>query len=169
MTVALFSAILLALFMLVLLIEAAIIKMNHDDLPCAYRLYAVRDTLIRLNVEGKIARSDPYFDALYENVNMLLRCSREISGPDGWPLAAAIGHHLAHRPQDAVLPAHMPKEVPDALIPVAKDVREALKHLTSNHFGIFIQMDATRRERARIQKVNARKLLEQIPENLCPA
>jgi hypothetical protein len=168
MTIALFSAMLLALFMLILLIEAAVFKMNNADLPCSYRLYAVRDKLIRLNVEGKIARDDPYFNALYENVNMLLRCSREISGPDGWPRAAAIGQHLAHRPQDGIR-ARFPQHVPEPLSEVSNEVREALQHLVSNHFGIFIQMDTTRRVRAKIQKARAKEVLSEMPVVPCQA
>jgi hypothetical protein len=163
------AAMLVMFFMVGLLIEAGIFYFRHVDPACTYKLFAVRDKIIRLNVEGKIQRNDPFFDAVYQNVTTLLRCSRIISGPEGWHLATMIGHHLAHRPQDAVSLQPMPKSVPEEMKPVIDELRTALQFLVSNHFGILLQMDANKREQSRMQKLQARKLLEQIPSKACHA
>jgi hypothetical protein len=163
------AAMLVMSFMVGLLIEATIFYFRHVDPACTYKLFAVRDKIIRLSVDGKIQRSDPFFDAVYQNVTTLLRCSRIISGPRGWHLATAIGQHLAHYPQDAVSLQPMPKYVPEEMKPVIDELRTALQFLVSNHFGIFLQMDASKRESARMQKEQARKLLAQIPNQPCHA
>jgi hypothetical protein len=86
---------------LLVLIRALWLKVETDDIPCAYRLSAARDALIRLVVEGKIERDDPFFISLYDNVNALLRSSRLLSGPHGWPLAQYTGKVVAHKPYGA--------------------------------------------------------------------
>ena len=79
----------LALLTFAMLMRTLIMKVTTDDLPSTYKLFAVRDSLVRLVVEGTVSRTDPYLFAMYENVVILLRSSRLMSGPEGWPVAAS--------------------------------------------------------------------------------
>lgn len=149
---------------LALLLSAIWLKTETDDIPCTYRLFAARDALVRLVVEGKISRDNPHFDAIYQNINTLLRSSRVLSGPEGWPIAEVQGKMLAHKPRMAVKLQQPPRELmPAVLEPVAKDLAMALRHLIANHFGIWVQVDSNRRELMRIQKCHAKQFLETLP------
>ena len=149
-----------AALMFGLLIEVAIFAWRRDDPPSTYQLYVVRDKLIRLVVEDKIKRNDPYFDLIYNNVTIMLKASKEISGPDGWPLAAAQGYHLAHRP-DASIRITKPAadELPKLLRPVVEELTNALEHLVNNHFGVLLQIDVRKRELARMQRERAKEMI----------
>ena len=147
-----------------LLIEVAIFRAIHDDPPATYKLFAVRDKLIRLVVDKRIQRREPHLDALYHNVNILLKGCRLLSGPAGWKVAEAHGKHLAHHPSDHVKLAPLPRDPPpEALAPVLGELREALEHVVTHHFGLFLVMDERRRELARIQKARAKELLRMMP------
>jgi hypothetical protein len=152
-----------AIFMAGLFVQALVFRALHDDPPSMYKLYAVRDMLIRLVVETKIARDEPHFLAIYENVNTFLQASRCIAGPSGWPIAEEQGKFLAHHPKHHVELKKLPNEpLPESLDPVMNELRNALLHLLSNHFGIFVQFDAQRREAAKLQKENAKALLHMM-------
>jgi len=164
MNTSLLIAILLALFMAGLYIEAQIFRAIHDDEPTLYKLFAVRDQLVRLVVENRIARDDPYFDALYVNVNLFLKASKAISGPTGWPLAAASGQYLARNPEMQGNLVTMPSGgIPEPLEHIAEELRSALGHLVTHHFGIHVQIDSHRRELARIRKQQAQAMLDMLP------
>ncbi len=158
-------AAILAGLTLVVLLRAIWLKVEIDDLPCIYRLFAARDALIRLVVEDKIDRNDPYFSAMYSNVNILISSSRLLSGPHGWPLAEWSGKVFAHEPEAGAKLKKLPHgDLPEALLPVAADLQGALKHLTDNHFGIFVQTNSARREARKIQKAQAKAFLELLPQ-----
>jgi hypothetical protein len=147
-----------------LYIEALVFRAFHDDPPSTYKLFAVRDMLIRLVVEKKIDRDEPHFDAFYENVNTFLRASRAIAGPKGWPIADASGKWLAHhpRPQNTLRP--VPTEtLPDAMRPAVEELRPALEYLVRNHFGFFVHWDSHRRELIHMQREQAKELLRMMP------
>ncbi len=150
----------------VVLVRAIWLRVEVADLPCIYKLFAARDALIRLVVEGKIQRNDPYFVAMYANVNTLICSSRLLSGPHGWPLAEWSGKVFAHVPGSGAKLQKLPEgELPEALVPVASDLQGALKHLTNNHFGVIIQINTRRREARKIQKAQAKAFLELLPQH----
>jgi hypothetical protein len=152
-----------ALLMAGLLIEAYIFRALHSDAPSTYKLYAVRDHLVRLVVDGKIARDEPHFDALYRNVNILLRGCRRLSGQKGWRVAKVDGRHLARHPDDHIALTRFSRdEVPKALTPVLDELQVALRHLVTNHFGLSVVMNEKRRELGRMQKERARELLSMM-------
>lgn len=158
-----YAAILAGLALLVLL-RALWLKIETDDIPCTYKLFAARDRLIRLVVQGKIDRDDPFFVAMYSNVNTMLCSSRLLSGPHGWPLAAYSGKLFAHDPGNGAKLQHLPRgNFPEALEPIAAELQTALKHLKDNHLGIYIQIDTKRREARKIQKEQAKQFLELLP------
>jgi hypothetical protein len=159
-----------AIFMAGLLIEALLFRAIHADPPSMYRLFAVRDKLIRAVIEGKIERHEPHFAALYRNVNILIAGCRRLSGPDGWSLAEIDGKHLAHNPAEYVELAELPHEsIPTSLEPIIEQLRGALEHIVDHHFGLNLLINANRRESARIQKARAKALLKMMPDNLACA
>ena|SRR5579863_9117147 len=166
----LFYAVGVAVLMAGLLIEVAIFRALHDDPPATYKLFAVRDRLIRVVVDGKIDRHEPHFDALYRNVTILLRASRCLSGPDGWNLAKAQGKYFAHHPGAGEKLTSLPRqELPETLQPAVSELREALEYLIGHHFGIIVQIDSKRLEVAKIQKEQAKALLRMMPNTHCHA
>lgn len=169
MTSPLWISIATALLMAGLLTEALIFRAIHADLPSIYKLFALRDKLVRLVIEGKIDRHEPHFDALYTNVTLLLESSRSISGPHGWHVAEAQGKYLAHDPGVARTPAVPPdRTMPESLLPVIEELRAALEHLIDNHLGVLVQLNSHRREAARIQRAQAKALLKRVLEgDLC--
>jgi len=159
-----------ALFMAGLLIEALLFRAIHADPPSMYRLFAVRDNLIRLVIEGKVQRHDPYFEAIYRNVNILIAGCRRLSGPDGWSLAKADGKHLAHHLGEYVELSELPRNsLPASLEPISWQLRGALEHIVHHHFGLSVLINANRRESARIQRARANALLRMMPDPACAA
>jgi hypothetical protein len=156
-----------AIFMAGLLIEALLFRAIHADPPSMYRLFAVRDNLIRVVIEGKVERQEPHFAAIYRNVNILIAGCRRLSGPDGWSLAKIDGKHLAHRRAEYIELADLPRDaLPASLEPIILQLRGALEHIVDHHFGLNVLIDASRRESARIQKSRARALLKMMPDRL---
>jgi hypothetical protein len=156
-----------AIFMAGLLIEALLFRAIHADPPSMYRLFAVRDKLIRVAIEGKIERHEPHFVVLYRNVNILIAGCRRLSGPDGWSLAEMDGKHLARNPGEYVELSELPDEtLPPSLEPIVAQLRSALEHIVDHHFGLNLLINANRRESARIQKSRAEALLKMMPDNL---
>jgi hypothetical protein len=154
-------ALILLLLMVAILSRAAWMKFETGDTPCTYKLFAVRDKLIRLVIDKRIARDDPYFDAMYQNVTIMLRSSRLISGPSGWPLAAWSGKMFAHKPEAGARLRALPTgRFPDELVPIAEELSHAMRHVAENHFGIFLQWDASRREALKIRKEQAKEFLK---------
>jgi hypothetical protein len=157
-----------AVLMAGLLIQVLVFHVMHEDPSAVHRLFAVRDKIIRLVILGKVARNERHLNTLYQELNVLVRSSRDISGPDGWPLAAAQGKHLARYPDAGKKPIRMSvEEIPEPLRPVAAELRAALEHLLRNHHGIYLQVDAKRREAERIRRARARALLDSMPETMC--
>jgi hypothetical protein len=164
MTVQALYFVALAITLLLVLVKAAWVHLETGDLPCTYKLFAARDQLIRLVVEGKISRDDPYFHSMYTNVNTLLRSSRLISGPVGWPLAKYSGQVFAHQPSKGAKLVQFPGgNIPKVLLPIANDMSHALRHLVDNHMGIWLQTDSIRRELIKIHKEQAKQFLVNLP------
>jgi hypothetical protein len=162
----LYSSIVFAVFMAGLLIEALIFRAMHADPPSMYRLFAVRDRLIRAVIEGKIKRHEPHFSALYRNVNILIAGCRRFNGPNGWSLAEIDGRHLAHSLGQRIELSGIPRgSVPASLEPIILQLRGALEHIVDHHFGLNVLIDANRRESARIQQARAKALLKMMPDN----
>jgi hypothetical protein len=146
-----------------LLLEVGIFRAMHDDPPSIYKLFALRDKLIRLVVDKEIARRDPHFDAVYKNVNFILRGCRRLSGPNGWMIAEEDGKHLAHHPHDHVKLLELPTSAPPTqLESVFFELRDALEHIIAHHFGLYLLMDERRREQTKIQKAHAQELLNML-------
>jgi len=144
-----------------LVVEAALFRAVHDDPPSIYSLFALRDKLVRLVVDGKIDRNDPHFEAVYRNVNALLSACRRISGPNGWKVAEAHGKHLAHHPGDHVgLVSLPPGALPAPLESVVVELRLALEHIVDRHFGLSLVISERRREQNRIRRARAKALLQ---------
>jgi len=159
----LFYAIGFAVLMGGLLVEVGIVRAIHGDPPSIYELFALRDELIRLVVDKKIARREPHFDAVYKNVNIILAGCRRLSGPDGWMVAEEDGKHLAHHPNDHVKLLELPTGSPPIqLQPVFFELRDALEHIIDHHFGLYLLMDERRREQTKIQKAHAEELLKML-------
>ena len=159
-----------ALLMVGLLVEAGIFRALHDDPPSTYKLYALRDKLVHLVVEGIITHDDPHFRALYRDVNVLLKGCRLLSRPDGWRLAGAHGRHVARNPDPHVMLAEFPRDAaPAALEPVLHELRDALQHLLKNHYGVFVLVHEKRRKLGRTQKEHAKRLLSMMPRERCAA
>ena len=159
-----------AIFMAGLLIEALLFRAIHADPPSMYRLFAVRDNLIRLAIEGKVERHDPYFEAIYRNVNILIAGCRRLSGPNGWWLAKVDGKLVAHHPGEYIELSELPRDsLPASLEPISLQLRGALEHIVHHHFGLSVLVDANRRESARIQRARANALLSMMPNPACAA
>ena len=159
----LFYAVGFAALMGGLLVEVGIFRAIHDDPPSIYKLFALRDKLIRLVVDKEIARREPHFDAIYKNVNILLGGCRRLSGPKGWMIAEEDGKHLAHHPDDYVKLFKLPTSAPPTqLEPAFLELRDALEHIIGHHFGLYLLMDERRREQTKIQKAHAAELLKML-------
>jgi hypothetical protein len=158
----LFYAIGFAALMGGLLVEVRIFRAMHDD-PSIYKLFALRDKLIRLVVDKEIARREPHFDAIYKNVNIILGGCRRLSGPNGWTIAEEDGKHLAHHPNDHVKLLKLPTSAPPTLLePIFLELRDALEHIIDRHFGLYLLIDERRREQTRIQRAHAEELLKML-------
>ena len=107
----------LAFLMAGLLIQALVFHVTHMDPTAIYKLFAVRDKLIRLVIEGKIHRREPHFETLYRELNVVLRSSRSISGPEGWSRARAQGKFFARYPDGGYKTTRMSSdEIPEACV-----------------------------------------------------
>jgi hypothetical protein len=165
----------LAFLMAGLFIQALVFHVTHIDPMAIYKLFAVRDKLIRLVIEGKIDRGEPHFETLYRELNRVLHSSRSISGPEGWSRAKAQGKLFARYPDGGDRTARMsPDEIPQPLRAVAVELRDALQHLLRHHQGIYLQINSKRREAERIRQAHARELLERMPSgpimtSACPS
>lgn len=160
MTLILFFLILAVIFLGGVFIMAVLIEAKYGDSSAAYPLYAVRDRLIESVVFGRVKRDDPWLEATYEGVNMILRHSSLVAGiGGGWRRACHIGTVLAEKPHLAKplpkLPAYAP---PDALVPVLEELNRALDHLAKHHAGWMLQVNTERREKARLQRKRAKEM-----------
>lgn len=157
-----FTAVLIYLNLLLLgsLITAWTVISRYKDQSAAYPLFSVRDKLVRAVVFDGLDRNDPWFDALYKGVNIVLSNSNFVSGPEGWDRAHAIGTMLAQHPDRGVQLPSPPDhgEPPDCLKPLIQETRDALSHLMNNHVGMWFQINAERRVRLRQQRAEAKQL-----------
>jgi hypothetical protein len=152
------------MFMAGLLVQALVFRVTHADSMATYKLFAVRDKLIRLVVLGQVQRDEPHLDRLYRDLNTLLHSSRGISGPDGWPRATARGRDLAHAAGVSQKPMRMRiEDFPESLRPLTMELRTALQHLLRNHHGVYLQIDAGRREAEKVRRARAKALLDCMP------
>jgi predicted component of type VI protein secretion system len=159
----------LAIYLAGVLVIAITVTMRHGDPSAMYRLYAVRDELIDSVVFKGVDRGDPWLDALYENVNRVLLHSNMLGGPTGWSRAAAAGHihgnHPIARPKMQPFPPPS-EECPEAIRALAPEIRAALQHLLRNHLGIGIQINAREKARRRVQRENAKILLQMMIDDV---
>lgn len=164
LVITLFVSIGVLLFMVGLLLMAHFLKAELGDPSASYPLYKVRDQLVHAVVFEGVDKNDPWFSALYENVNDILTHSGLLAGPDGWPLAVAVGKHLANNPQDvkALVPLPTDVDCPAPLKNVSDDLVAALRYLLSNHVGIYLQRDSKRKESRKIQEQKSKKFLDMI-------
>lgn len=145
-------------------VQAHLFTALKSDPPASYKLFAVRDRLVRLVADGEIERTDPHFVAIYNNVNLMLASSHVLSGPRGWKIAELQGKHFAKNPSTARRLDQLPDmALPSPLVPLIEDLAGGLKHLLENHFGIFVQIDSRRREVRRLQRKRAKRFLAMIP------
>jgi hypothetical protein len=153
-----------AILMAGLLVQSLLFHVTHHDSTATYKLFAVRDELIRLVILGKVERDEPHLDRLYRDLNALLRLSREVSGPGAWPRATAAGREMAHNPVGGKARLRMVMtEIPEPLRPAADQLRVALQHLLRNHRGVYLHIDAKRREAEKIRRARAKVLLDSMP------
>ena len=158
-----------AFLMAGLFIEALIFRAMHTDHPSIYRLFAVRDKLVRLVVEGKIDRHEPHFEVLYANVSLLLESGRRFGGPHGRDLVQALGNYHTDHPGRGHTQTMPPvQEVPESLLPLVTELRAALEDLIHSRVGVIVRLDSRRRGAARIRQARAKALLRMILEgDLC--
>lgn len=164
LVIALLVLVFATIFMLGVLVIGVTVSMRHGDPSASYKLYAVRDKLVDAVIFRGVPRDDPWFDALYENVNSILMHSKLLSGPKRWPLAVAVGEYQAKYPKSGKPLRPLPEdgECPEAVKEIGCELREALKYLTRNHTGIVLQLNARKREEMRIQKDKAQRFLNMI-------
>jgi hypothetical protein len=161
----------LAILLAGVLLVAIGVTMQHGDSRAMYRLYAIRDELIDLVVFKGVDRENPWLDALYGNVNRVLLHSNLLGGPAGWSSAAIVGRLQANDPVGEAKLHPFPatsEDCPEVIRALAPELRAALKDLLRNHLGIGIQLNARERAQRRIQRQNARTLLQMmIKDVLC--
>jgi hypothetical protein len=165
----------LAVFLFGLLGIAFAVTLRHGDPSASYALYAIRDRLIEACVFKGVCRSNPWLEALYENVNSVLLHSNMLSGPARWPYALASGHYQASHPHALRRLKPFPRDperCPEPIRALVPEIRTALEHLSESHIGVMLQMSALNREERRIQREKARQLLRMMGEGTrygCPA
>jgi hypothetical protein len=155
----------LAVFLLGVLVIAVRVAMKHGDRSASYKLYAIRDDLINACVFEGVSRNDPWLEALYSNVNSVLLHSNLLGGPQGWPLAVAVGQCQANSRDFAKKLIPLPENVEKCPAPIRAlqpALQSALEHLSCHHLGLHLQMNAHEREQKRIQREKAKHLLEMI-------
>jgi hypothetical protein len=157
------------------LVLALVISKVYGDSSASYRLFAVRDHLVRLDVEGTVASDDPWFNHTYEQVNSLLQCSYMLGGTKGWVVANKVGRRVAERKlklrangrsansEKSVGPSTPP---PRTLVPALNELDEALDQLLNSHFGWHVLFSSAAREYQRLYKKRARELDDTITRGL---
>ena len=106
----------LAIYLVGVLIVAISVTMRHGDSTATYRLYAIRDELIDLVVFKGVDRENPWLEALYENINLVL----------SHPIAKRRLHPFPNRSSE---------DCPEVIRALAPELLSALKHLRRNHLG----------------------------------
>jgi hypothetical protein len=147
-----------------LLAIAVSVTMRHGDPTATFELDAIRDRLIDSVVFQGVDREDPWFVALYENVNRVLLQTKLMVGPTGWPRAAASRQSRVNsmdRTEVQPLPSSL-ETCPEPIRAITPELRAALEHLLRNHAGIGIYMTAQERRRRRLQQETAETLLRMM-------
>ena len=165
----------IAILLLGTLVIVAVLTIVYGDTSASYRLFAVRDQLIRLDITDDVDVRDPWFNHTYKQVNALLQCSYMLSGTSGWIVADEAGKRFAERRfrvrekadrEDEQDVTNLEARPPEALLPVLKEIDEALDQLLDTHVGwIFLLNSATRKYR-KLYKQRARKLDDTIHRGL---
>lgn len=168
MSLLIFGLSVIAVFLFVVWIVAIHITMARGDDTATYKLYAVRDQLVGAVVFGGVERDDPWFDALYENVNRILTLSHFLAGPSKWRVANKMGTLAAQKPTNnktiKMLPPYAP---PAAIAPILEVTDDALRHLIRNHFGTQVLLNAHQRELWRQKRERARELQKMVHSARC--
>lgn len=145
---------------------AVVLYFRHGDSSASYKLFALRDRLIRLNIEKKVSADDPWFRYTYDGVNSLLWCSNALSGVDGWMVAKIAGKKVAKSAFDeecgkVVRPrkeSGIDGNPPEELVPVFHSLRDALDDLLNSHIGWMTFHNSRAREYVRLYKTQAKEL-----------
>lgn len=175
MTAVLFVLFATALLLLGFLAIAVILSVAYGDSSASYRLFAVRDKLIRLDIAGEIDSDDPWFEHTYHQVNDLLQCSYMLSGARGWLVADEAGKRFAERRfrARAMADGEADQEVdrlntrpPEALLPALEELDEALDQLLNTHMGWVFLLNSASRQYRKMYKQRARKLDDTIHRGL---
>lgn len=160
-----------AIFLAGALVIALAVTLRHGDPSAAYRLYAIRDKLIDACIFEGVPRDNPWLDTFYENVNSVLLHSNMLGGPSRWSLAVAVGQYQAIHPKIINKLKSFPDDAekcPEPIRALAPEMRSALEHLSKNHIGFLLQTDARERKQRRIQREQAKELLEMMrDDNRC--
>jgi hypothetical protein len=153
-----------AIFTAGLLTIVVSVTMRHGDPTATFELDAIRDRLIDSVVFQGVDREDPWFVALYENVNRVLLETKLMGDPTAWSGAAASTLSRAN-PMDLTEIQPLPNSLetcPAPIRAITPELRAALEHLLRNHVGIGIYMTAQERRRRRLQQETAETLLRMM-------
>lgn len=157
------------------LILAFCLHLLYGDTSASYKLFAVRDKLIRLDIAGEINPDDPWFKHTYEQVNALLQCSYMLSRARGWVVAGQAGRRFAERRfrvrtkaaqgNDHRVEAPVSKP-PEPLVPVLEELEIALDRLLDTHMGWIILVNSATRQYRKLYKQKAKELDDAIHRGL---
>jgi len=131
----------------VVLVMTICVTTRYDD-SNFHKLDALRSHLIFSVLFKKVSRHDPWFVALYENVEYLMAASTPASGTTTKPFPSIL------------------EVCPETLRPITRDFRAVLEHLVRNNLKKAIFATTEQRQRWRAQQNNARALLHMMKFNL---
>ncbi|QOC22348.1 hypothetical protein IC757_15235 [Wenzhouxiangella sp. AB-CW3] len=157
------------------LVLALCLSVLYGDTSASYRLFAVRDKLVRLDIAGDIDPDDPWFNHTYEQVNSLLQCSYMLSKTRGWIVADQAGKRFAERrfrvrAKAAQADDHRAKaptsRPPEPLVPILQELDLALDQLLNTHMGWIILLNSATRQYRKLYKQKAKELDDDIHRGL---
>lgn len=166
MSLLLYGLAVLTVFLFAVWVQAIVITDKHRDTTATYPLFAVRDSLVRAVVFEGVARDDPWLNALYEQVNMILAGSHVVSGPgNGWSHAAALGRKLGQAASDFEEPSPLPHghPIPAPVAKILPEIDRSLTQLIRQHRGLQILINEERRTRNKERRRLAKNFKASLP------
>jgi hypothetical protein len=148
----------LCVFMMALLIAAAVLHFRSSDTSSLYGLYAARDALIGAVVFGGVNRDDPWFSNLYGRTNRILRGMSCITGPQKWKHAIEAGQISGANGQPEAqerLPSCTAP--PPQFDPIIQQIEAGLDLLLATHVGWHLFCSAEARSKVKLQRRHARE------------